>query len=230
MNARTGGRIAAVVGLVAAAALLSGCDQVLGRTSDQHYEISGDVRTLFVTGDAATLDVVTGPGPVSVGEVVRYDGATPRMEHEVRDGVLTLDSPGCRGTKACEVKYRVTVPAGTALTVDLDAGDVDATGLGGALDVRVDAGQVTTKQSTSKSADVRVNVGDVDLRYAATPDKVSVTNNTGAVTLHLPGTGPYAVNTHTEVGDTDITVPRSATSPHAVDVKVDVGAITVASA
>ncbi|MFG1927439.1 DUF4097 family beta strand repeat-containing protein [Cryptosporangium sp. NPDC048952] len=230
MKAHTGGRIAAVVGLVTAAALLSGCDQLLREKSEEHYEITDAVQKLSVGGDAVQLEVVAGDGPVSVDETVRYNGSKPTTGHRVDDGVLTLDSPGCTGKKACEVRYRVTAPAGTALSMDVDAGNLDATGLSGAMIVRIDVGQVTTHRSLSRSTDVRVGVGDVDMRYAGAPDKVAVTTNTGAVSLVLPGAGPYAVNTHTDVGDTDITVPRSATSRHAVDVTVDVGAITVASA
>ncbi|EXG81404.1 DUF4097 family beta strand repeat-containing protein [Cryptosporangium arvum] len=229
MNARTGGRIGAVVGLVAVAALLTGCDQPLRNKSEANYDVTDTVRTLSVTGDAVTLDVVAGDGPVSVEEVVRYNGDKPRTSHRVTDGVLKLDSPGCRGTKACEVRYRVTVPAATALVTDVDAGKVDATGLSGRFDVRIDVGQVTADRLLSRTSDVRVNVGDVDLRYATTPDRVGVTTNTGAVSLRLPGAGPYAVRTHADVGDTDVTVPRSATSKHAVDVTVDVGQITAAS-
>ncbi|MFI5955904.1 DUF4097 family beta strand repeat-containing protein [Cryptosporangium sp. NPDC051539] len=230
MDARTGGRIAAVVGLVAAAALLSGCDQMLRERHDEHYEVTGDVRTLSVAGDGVTLDVVAGNGPVSVDEVVRYRGDRPETRHRVDDGVLTLDSPGCEGKKACKVEYRVTMPAGTALKVDVDAGKVETTGLAASFDVRIDAGQVTTHRSRNKSTDVRLDVGDVDLGYATAPDKVAVTTNTGAVSLRLPGAGPYAVQTHTEVGDTDITVPVSASSKRAVSVRVDVGQITVAPA
>ncbi|GAA0277704.1 hypothetical protein [Cryptosporangium japonicum] len=91
-------------------------------------------------------------------------------------------------------------------------------------------GRVTAHRLLSRSTDVRVGVGDVDLRYAAAPDQVGVTTTTGAVALRLPGAGPYAVRTHTDVGDTDVTVPRAATSKRAVDVTVDVGQIAVASA
>ncbi|SHN47865.1 DUF4097 family beta strand repeat-containing protein [Cryptosporangium aurantiacum] len=224
------GRIVAVAALAAAAALVGGCDWVLTEKDTQQYEVSGDVHTLSVSGTAVDLDVVTGNGPVVVDEVIRYNGSSPATSHRVTDGTLRLESAGCTEGEACRVRYRVTVPADTRLVVAVDAGTVETSGLTGDLDLELEAGQVTARRAASSRADVRVDVGDVDLRYAQAPDRVAVTTGTGAVSVKLPTTGDYAVRTHTDVGDTEVSVPRVPSSPRAVDVRVDVGQITVASA
>ncbi|TQS39888.1 hypothetical protein [Cryptosporangium phraense] len=223
-------RIAAVVLLVAALGLISGCDWLLRDKTEKHYEVGGGVHTVSVTGTAVDLDVVAGKGPISVDEIIRYNGDVPETGHQVRGGVLTLDSDGCTAGKACRVRYRVTVPATVAVQADLDAGTIETTGLSGRLALRLGAGQVTAHRALSRSADVRVDVGDVDLRYAAVPDRVAVTSSTGAVEVTLPGQGPYAVTTRIDVGQNTVKVPSVPGAAHAVDVRVDVGQITVSPA
>ncbi|GAA3389709.1 DUF4097 family beta strand repeat-containing protein [Cryptosporangium minutisporangium] len=211
-------------------ALTGGCDWLLTEKATQRYEVQGDVHTLSVTGAAVDLDVVPGRGPVVVDEVVRYNGSAPATSHRLTGGTLRLESPGCTVGEACRVRYRVTLPADTRVVVEIDAGTVETTGLTGDLDLSLDAGQVTARQAASSRADVRVEVGDVDLRYRQAPERVAVTTGTGAVSVKLPASDDYAVRTHTTVGETDVSVPRGPASPRAVDVRVDVGPITVASA
>lgn len=222
-------RIVAVGALLAAATLVGGCDWLLVEKDTSDYTVSGTVRTVSVTGVAVDLDVVAGPGPVVVEEIVRYNGEKPSTSHSLVDGTLQLRSAGCTAGKACRVRYRVTVPATTSVVTDIDAGTVETTALTGDLVLRVDAGQITAHRAASARTDVRVDVGDVDLRFAAAPSSVVVEAGTGAVSVALPGSG-YTVDAHTGVGDTDVRIPRVAGAERAVDVDVEVGQITVASA
>jgi DUF4097 and DUF4098 domain-containing protein YvlB len=223
-------RAAAVLGLASTVGLVAACDPHMSHHAEQSYQVKDDVSALSVTGNAVDVEVTTGTGPVRVREKVDYSNVKPNLAHQVGNGVLSLTSPSCAGSKLCDVHYVLQVPANTKLSVDVGAGRITTTDLAGDLDLKVNAGDVRIRNGRSRRAHVNVDVGDVTLRYAKAPSAVDITTHTGGVKLQLPSTESYAVQAHTDVGKTDIKVPTAAGSDRAVDVRVDVGQIGVSPA
>ena len=83
-------------------------------------------------------------GEVQVETSRRWAWREPGTGHTVVDGVLTLngDCPDF-GFGSCDVDQRVTVPAGTRVVVNINAGSVHAADLDlTEFDIEIDSGSV----------------------------------------------------------------------------------------
>src|SRR5688500_2411954 len=137
--------VASILAVGGLAGLLAGCG-VLGPTQEEQrtYTISEQVTKLVVVGDAIAIKVVVGEGQVKIDETVRWRTDKPETTRSVEGGSLRItDRGGCtKVSNACEVKLTVTVPATTAVDLDIDAGRVVVNDVSGDLRVRLDAGDL----------------------------------------------------------------------------------------
>ena len=109
----------------------------------------------------------------------------------------------------CTTDFRIEVPAGVAVKVRTDVGNVTGTALA--------------------SSDVRVktDVGDVDVDLTTAPDRLEALTDVGDVELRLPDAA-YAIDTDTDVGEIDVRgVVQDDRAPRSVTAKTDVGDITI---
>ena len=220
-----GGRAAAAACCLIAAA--AGCG-IVGPQSDKSvfYQVPQRVTQLVVQDSAGDVHVSTGSGSaVGVTEHQTYRGSPPASTHALSGGVLTL-AYTCPSSD-CGIDYTVTVPAGLAVQVDAQAGDVTLTGLDGALQVRADAGDVRATGLGSSTANLVAGAGDVTLGFDAAPANLSVQADAGDVRITLPGTVGYAVTATADAGDTHVTVPTSPGSSHVVKAVADAGDVSV---
>ena len=157
----------------------SGCGEVRYRdtiTSEQ------TVRRVVVQGDMGIVEVVPGATP-KVDYAVRAPEGAALIQYTEFDGVLQVTAR-CRTPILCAVDAEVHVPAGVPVEVELDRGEVWATGIGN-IDVSVGEGEVdieTTGRSTvqvgsgtarvvSTNADqLRVAVGQGDIEVLVSPE------------------------------------------------------------
>jgi hypothetical protein len=226
----TRGRAAAVAGLsaaVAATAATAGCG-LTGPQSEKSasYQVTQPVTQLVVQDAAGDVRVSTGAGgAVGVTENQSYRGSPPASSHKVSGGTLTLTYT-CPSSD-CGIDYTVTVPAGLAVQVVADAGDVTLTGLGGAVQVQADAGDVRASGLGATRAKLVADAGDVTLGFDTAPANLSVQASAGDVKITLPGTVGYAVTATADAGDTHVTVPTSPGSAHVVQAESDAGSVSV---
>ena len=50
---------------------------------------------------------------------------------------------------------------------------------------------------------------------------------TQPITLAVPGSATYQINTHAYVGSSTVTVPKNPASPHVISASSDLGSITI---
>ncbi|MCX6407275.1 MAG: DUF4097 family beta strand repeat-containing protein [Propionibacteriales bacterium] len=132
-------------------------------------------------------------------EVERVGGAT-RLDTACRP----LLSPGCG------VDVTITVPEGTAVDLLTGSGDVDVSGLDGAVAVRTGSGDVDAERLRTQDLTVRTGSGDVEATFARPPFAVKVATGSGGVELGLPqAETPYAVDARSESGEVDDTIPAT---------------------
>jgi DUF4097 and DUF4098 domain-containing protein YvlB len=141
------------------------------------------------------------------------------------------------------VDYRIEVPAGTAVTVDADAGQVTITGISAAVKITADAGAVQLTdvtgavEVTAGAGSVRgtglagpttvdSDAGSVDLAYVKAPTNVNVTSDAGKVTVRLPA-GSYAVDAKVSAGNRTVGVTNDPSSPNKITVRSSAGAVEV---
>jgi hypothetical protein len=245
---RTAVRVAApALGLGLAAAMLAGCSVSVGalqhRTSS--YPVSGPVRTLVVHGHVGNIDVTGGSSStISVTEQLTFRQTAPVTTHRLAAGTLTLAS-SCPALESCGVGYDITVPRAVALqiadgvgtvrlhglagriTVQAGTGSIELGSVSGPVEASTGAGQILGQDISSAQATLRLSAGRIDVTFAAAPSALSATATAGSVTLRVPGGVPYLVHTGTAVGSTQVSVTRSAGSPHVIIANTTTGSIII---
>jgi hypothetical protein len=239
---------AALVVSVAAAALLAGCAFIdsANEHEERSYTVDEKVDALSVRDPSGRIEVLTGTGPVSVREQYTYASSPPKTSHKVESGTLNLVNSGCDQSglnRRCQVDYRIEVPAGTAVTVDADAGQVTITGITAAVKINADAGavqltavtgavEVTANAGTIKGTGlagvtkVHSDAGSVDLAYVKAPTSVDASSDAGRVTVRLPA-GTYAVDAKVSAGHRTVDVANDPNSPNRITVRSDAGSVEV---
>ena len=233
---RGGSRFAAVSGACCAAAaglLLAGCHPVPQLGSATHnppahvYAVTGRVTTLVIKGGSGSIDVTGGNrGTIGVSEAVSYGKTPPAVTHVISGTTLTL-SYSCPSEFVCSVSYNVQVPSGVAVQASTAAGPITLTSLAGPVSAQTTAGLITAISLSSPTADLKSNAGGIDATFSAAPGSLHASTNVGPITLNVPGSASYKIDTHTFVGSSTVTVRKNAASPRMITASSDLGSITI---
>jgi len=198
-----------LLGLLALGGIAYGTNQAFSTTDTETTRVSERVRAIDVDIDTGDVELVRG-SQMTVEQTSEYLISEPDVERSVKDGVLTLKSD-CGGLFLldCTTDFRIAVPAGVA------------------VQVRTDVGNVTSTALASSDVRVKTDVGDVDLGLTTAPDRLEALTDVGDVELRLPDAA-YATDTDTDVGEIDVNgVVQDDRAPRSVTAKTDVGDITI---
>ncbi len=230
--------------LLTAVSLLDNGAHASERRVERHAA-AGSLRV-----DAAAGDVrVTGADvrQVEVRMQITRGLSEPDVRTELRDGILRLEND-CPAVifGSCSVDYEVLVPRDTAVVVDSGAGDVEAAGLTGGVDLESSAGEVTARRIggervrlsssagdvmgqdlTAATVDATSSAGEVDLDLARAPQRLAADSSAGDVRVLLPD-GTYAVDAETSAGDEEVTVAQDPQAEVTVRVRSSAGDVLVA--
>ncbi len=189
------------------------------------------VRTLRISLDSGGVELVRAPRGARVQVVTRVRRGLLQADADQRyaAGRLTL-AGGCPAvfSVACDVHWRVTVPDGTAVSVDAAGGDVQLSGVQarGRLTVRSSGGDVRIRDLRATQLDASSSAGDVNVDFAVVPDDVRVSSSAGDVRVSVPAE-TYAVDASTSAGDTNVDVAQDDASPHRLQVSSSAGDVRV---
>ena len=233
---RGGSRLTAVIGAccgAAAALLLAGCHPItqLGTTTHnppaQVYTVTARVATLVIKGGSGSIDVTGGNrGTIGVSQHASYGKTPPTATHVVSGSTLTL-SYSCPPEFVCGVSYDVQVPRGVAVRVSTAAAPITLTSLAGPVSAQTSAGLITAIGLSSPTATLKSNAGGIEATFSAAPSSVHATTNVGPISLAVPGSAAYQIDTHAYIGSSTVTVPKSAASRHVISASSDLGSITI---
>lgn len=197
-------------------------------TEQQTYQVAEPIATLAVQGKAAAVSVTTGAGPVTVTEIYRYGADRPRTSHRVDGAILHLVDTGCvDDEKRCELEFQVRVPAATTLNIAVTVGAVRIADIAGDVNVTTEAGAVEGTHLSAQNVTVSTQAGATALQFSGAPGQVRSTTQAGAVEVSVPTGTAYAVDVHTTVGATKVTVPQDPRSDHTIEVNAELGAVSV---
>jgi hypothetical protein len=222
-----------VLALLAVLPLLAGCG-ALGKLGDgghnppaASFTVSGRVTAVVISGGSGSVDVTgSARSTVSVTQQATYADTPPKATHVLHGTTLTL-SYTCPTELVCGVSYQVQVPRGVAVSVSTSAGAVTLTSLAGTLNARASAGLITADDLRSPVATFKTNAGGVVATFSAPPQSLTATTNVGPISLSVPGSMAYRINTHTFVGTSTVTVHRSSSSAHTISASSDLGSISI---
>jgi hypothetical protein len=213
---------------VVVAAVIPLASLAFGHTKVQTHDVRGiDVREIVVTSGSGDVVLVPSAENVEVRETQHYVVTEPKLDQEIEDGVLTVDSH-C-GNRAvvltCYADLRVAIPPGVKITVDASSGDVRAQRIDVSdAQLRSDSGDVAADLAGSQqfvwahsdSGDVEVDTGDVRA--------VDAQSDSGDVSIDAGGE-PRSITGHSDSGGVDVTVPAG---DYAVAASTDSGRLNIA--
>jgi hypothetical protein len=226
-----GAALAAVVIAVLPAAAGCGALKKFGAASHtgatQNFTISAHITTLVINGNSASI-TVTGSNrrTILVSQQAYYSKKPPATARRVSGTTLTL-SYSCPTEAICGVTYNVEVPRGMAVQAGSPTGSITLISLAGAVSAQTDAGFITATDLSSPSVRLKSNAGGIIAAFSGVPGSVQASTNIGPISITLPGSASYKIDTHTYVGTSNVSVRKSASSPHLISASSDLGSITI---
>jgi hypothetical protein len=218
--------LAGLLGLfLVATGTVSLLDLAARKTTEEVRTYTG-IRSLEID-DASDVRLTSAPAgsPLQVRARVTEGLRTPERDVRRRgDGTLALSS-SCPilFSGNCDVDYEIAVPAGTAVRVDGNGGDVVAEDLVSTLAVDLDSsggdisaidvtapelrlsssgGDVDASGVRAGAVDAGSSGGDVSLSLRTPPDRLDATSSGGDVELVLPDEA-YRIDATSSGGDVD---------------------------
>lgn len=224
-----------VLALLAVFPLVAGCGALGKVGASAHnppaasFTVSARVTAVVINGGAGSVDVTgSARSTVSVSQHATYTDTPPKATHVLHGTTLTV-SYTCPAQIVCSMSYQVQVPRDVAVSVSTGAGAVTLTSLAGALSAHASAGLITADDLRSPVATFKTNAGGIIAAFSAAPRSLTATTNVGPITLTVPGSVAYRLNTHTFVGTSTVTVPRSSSPAHTISASSDLGSISINS-
>ena len=192
------------------------------------YRVSAPVSSLAVTSHVGDVTVIGGPAgsAISVTQEAEYSSTPPVTKPTVSGGTLTVTYT-CPVELVCGVAYVIRVPRDMTVQATADAGTIRLTGLGGQVTAKAHVGSITATGLTGSVVSLTTDVGGISATFAAAPGTVQAATRVGAITLRVPGSVSYKVSVDDHLGKATVSVPQSASSPHAITATVDVGAVLI---
>lgn len=193
------------------------------------YTITSRVTTVAINGGAGTITVTgSSRSTIAVTEQAYYldSKKPPTTSHVVSGATLTL-AYSCPAQLTCGVAYDVLVPRGVTVRVSDREGAITLASLAGAVQANTIAGVITATGLASPAVTLTSTAGSITAAFTAVPGSVTASTNAGSITLTVPGSAAYQVHAHTYVGNSTVTVHKSATAKSVISASSDLGNVTV---
>ncbi len=210
---RSVARLALVAGIAVCVAvgglgMTIGARVAFGNDETTRDRVDLPIEKVVVDAGAGDVDVRAAIGSgVEVTQTSSWLFSKPAVTRTLDARVLRLES-SCRHGVLCDTDLTIGVPAGMAVEVGAEAGDVAVHGAPGQLTIGTSSGDVT-----------------LDLERA--PRRIEAETDAGDIRVSVP-LGRYAVATHTVAGDELVRgLLRHPRAQRAITVRSDVGDVFV---
>jgi DUF4097 and DUF4098 domain-containing protein YvlB len=150
---------------------------------------------------------------------------SPRDRQRIVDGRLQLDANCSNFTlNWCNVAYRIEVPAGITVRIKAESGDVRVADISGDVTAHSDSGDVAASGLRSATVTAGSDSGDVRLSFAAAPQAVDTSADSGDVEITVPDDGTaYRVDATTDSGSVDNQLHVDSASERTITAHADSG-------
>lgn len=189
-----------------------------GVTSVQLENGVGDVRVRVAEpGETPSATVTSEWGLRRPTTDVGVSGSTASLRGRCPSG----PSP------VCSTEWLVVVPEGTDLDIGQGVGGVTVEGADGDVDVNAGVGDVQLTELESESVDVELGVGGLGVESVEPPRDVRAQVGVGDLTVRLPDTVRYAVETRGGASEVRNSLGSSPGADRSVVLETGVGSLTV---
>jgi hypothetical protein len=217
--------------LAATIGVATGCSGQPTQTETRSYEVTDQFTTLSVISKGGRIDIVTAAtNTTRVTEELRWDNQKPTTRRVVQGDELVVDTTGCSDVNHhCDIAYVIEIPAGRAVRLDSDGGEVSLRALTGDLDVVSGGGKVRAEAMGSRDIVTRTGGGAVDIEFSVGPNRVDLDTEGGSAVVRLPEE-TYAVDVDTDGGTDQIAVRVDPASPRTIGIRTHGGDASVQNA
>jgi Putative adhesin len=226
-------RYAVVVGavLVLGVSALTIANQALTKHDDQTQFTADGVRELVINQDAGDITLLAGStaGQVRVITSRSWSWQQPRSTHTVKDGILTLtgESPSFPRLGTSDVDQEVTVPHGVTVRVDVNAGNIHATGLDAPdFQVKTDSGNIDATDLDVTFFAATTSSGNIHASLYGATERVKARTSAGSVELTVPD-ATYNVDADTSSGQVRIQVTDEPNAPRLISAHTSSGDVSI---
>jgi hypothetical protein len=192
------------------------------------YRVSAGISSVIVISHVGDVTVIGGSGgsATSLTQEADYSSKPPVTSRVIIGGTLTVTYT-CPAQLVCGVAYVVRVPRDVTVQATTDTGSIRLTGLGGRVTAKVDVGSISASGLTGSVVSLTADAGGISATFAAAPATIQAVTRVGAITLRVPGSSSYKVSADAHVGRATVSIPQSASSPHAITATADVGTVLI---
>ena len=189
--------------------------------------VTAPVHALTVNGQVGGISVVGGSRTsVTITARLKYRGHPPVLHASVTSGNLVV-SYRCAARSACKVMFGLLVPRALVVDARIGVGGIEVTGLTGPVTAVSGTGSVVGNGLRSSNATLITKLGTIAVVFAQPPERVLARDDLGAITISVPGSGPYHVVARTQLGDVHVSVPQSSRAARTITAISDLGAVTI---
>ena len=114
-----------------------------------------------------------------------------------------------------------------SIRLDNSSGDIQASGVTGDTRLQDSFGAISVTGISAADVVARNNSGDISLTFRRVPRQVNVTDSFGSITLVLPASAAYRVQTRDSFGRTTVAVPQSPSAQNVITASNNSGDITI---
>jgi hypothetical protein len=245
-----GSILAGLTILLGAASLWSCANELTAETETQQQTYQHAVSRVELDLDDGQISLTPGEaGQVVIERRLEWSAGKPTIEEKWAGDTLQITSR-CGGSSLgtqphCSVAYTMRVPADVtidartlasrievrdlrgSLRLSESSGDVKLTNTTGSIWVRTTSGGIAGAGLRAGQVEVQATSGDVDLRLAAAPEKLTATTKAGNVHIGLPGDDAYQVTVETSGGDKDVTVRQESPAARTIGVRTSRGDVRI---
>jgi hypothetical protein len=186
-------------------------------------------------------------GAVSFQRRLEWSGTKPTVA-ETWDGQVFQVTAACEAgpwrigwDPVCSVGYTMDLPPGVTVDARNDSGGIEArdldgevrltetngslvvTNLGGPLVLHTGSGDIAGSGLRAGRVEVQVTTGDVDLSFAAPPDRIIVEATSGNPTIEVPRGDRYRISVETSTGHQEIGVVNDPDAARTIEIRTTSG-------
>jgi DUF4097 and DUF4098 domain-containing protein YvlB len=173
---------------------------------EETFEV-GDAPTLEITNFAGSVSIQPGEGNVIHVVATKKASSQSRLDRiEVNmseaNGRVMIKTRNSLSTGNASVELEITAPAGSRVSVDTGAGEVDVRGITGSLDIHSGAGTVGVRGAQGTT---RVDLGAGQITYEGSPSgECRFQTGAGEIILRLPESPNVRIDVGTGLGAVDV--------------------------
>jgi hypothetical protein len=214
----------AFVASILATVALAGCDL---QTERWDYSVTRpvEIKKVVATVDVGDVTIRTDSDTVHVEAEARWIGEQPEVTFRPIGDTLYVTASCDDRDPQCRVDLALVIPPDAALEAHGGETNIDAEGLGGALDLTIDEGWIRGDDLLSSVVTASVADGSTSLTFRDGADDVAVESGAGDVLLVVPPTS-YSLDAVAD-GTLDIGVGTSNAAKRQITVHVDHGDVVI---